>query len=289
MALPTFELHRPTTIEEATQLADKYGDDAVFHCGGTELLLVMKLGLAPYGHLIDVKPISELRGVIADDDLWIGATTTHRQIEQRPEIRDRWAGLAEMTSTIGNLRVRNVGTLGGNLCFAESHSDPATALLAGGATVESRRGGETVRSIDMDDFVTGPFETALRPGELLVGVRVPRLSDGAILIHRKIRFHERAAATVAISIRVNDNRIDHIRLAVGAVGNRAGLVADAGSLLTGQPVDALAVNAIDDLTQAAVATGRPVADAFGSADYKAHLLRVLVRRTIAEATALGTS
>lgn len=283
MALPQFELHRPTTIEEATELLDHHGDEAIIHCGGTELLLVMKLGYAPYSQLIDIKHIAELRGVVDDGDLWIGANTTHHRIEQHPGIRARWAGLAGMAASIGNRRVRNVGTIGGNLCFSEPHSDPATALLAADASLECRRGGEPARTIPMADFVVGPFQTALRPGEILVGVRVPPLADGAVLVHRKITFHERAAATVTVSCGVSDNRLEHLRLAVGAVGVRPGLVPEASDLLVDSPADALSSAVLDSLGEAAVAAGQPVSDGYGSAPYRAHLLRVLVRRAVADA------
>lgn len=284
MALPTFKLHRATTVDEATAVLDHHGDDAAIYCGGTELLLAMKLGYAPYGQLVDIKPIDELRGITADGDLWIGANTTHRQMEQHADIRDRWAGIAEMATSVGNLRVRNVGTVGGNLCFAEPHSDPATALLAANASLECRRGGEHPRTVAMSDFVVGPFQTAMGPGELLLGVRVPPLADGALLLHRKIKFHERAAATVALSCRIHDNRIDHVRVAVGAVGNQPALVPAAGALVGEVAADALPAPVVDDLGDAAVTAGRPVTDAYGSADYKSHLLRVLVRRTLADAT-----
>jgi len=284
MALPEFELHRPTTIEEATELLDHHGDEAAIHCGGTELLLVMKMGYAPFSQLVDIKHIAELSGISDDGDLWIGANTTHHRIEQHPGVRARWAGLAGMAASIGNRRVRNVGTIGGNLCFSEPHSDPATALLAAGASLECRRGGEPTRSIPMADFVVGPFQTALRAGEVLVGIRVPPLADGAVLIHRKITFHERAAATVTVTCSVTDNRIDHLRLAVGAVGVRPALVEEAGELVGEAPVDSLPPAVLDALGEAAVAAGRPVSDSYGGAEYRAHLLRVLVRRALADAT-----
>lgn len=282
MHLPPFELHRVDTVAEATELLDRFGGDAAIHCGGTELVLAMKLGFAPYGHLVDIKAVDELRGVSAAGDLWIGAATTHQAIVTHSGIRSRWPGLAEMAASVGNARVRNVGTVGGNLCFGEPHSDPATALLAAGATLECRRGDEKRRVVSMTDFATGPFQSALRPGELLLGVRVPPLEAGATLLHRKIRFHERAAAAVTMSVRVVDNRVELARLAVGAVGNVPRLLADADTFLDGAPADALPAAVVDALAGAAARAGQPVTDAYGSADYKAHLVRVLVRRCLAE-------
>lgn len=284
MTLPQFALHRAASVVEATSLLDTHGDDAVIVCGGTELLLAMKLGFAPYAHLVDIKPIDEMRSIIVGADLWIGARATHREIEEHPDIRRHWAGLAEMAASVGNMRVRNVGTIGGNLCFAEPHSDPASALIALQARAELRRGDEATRHVAIEDFVVGAFQTVLRPGELMLGIRVPRLAEGAQLIHRKIRFHERAAATLSLVHRVSDNRIDRVCMAVGAVGDRPGRVAPAEELLEGVAADAIPETVVADVADAAVAAGAPVTDAYGTRDYKAHLLRVLVRRSLASIT-----
>ena len=162
MTLPPFDLHRPTSVEEATELAERYGEDAAFYCGGTELLLLLKLGYASFGHLIDLKQIDELGGLRAENGgLLIGATVTHRELERSELVRERHPALAAMEQRVANLRVREVGTLGGNLCFSDPHSDPATFLLAVDAEVECRRGGEPTRRIPISDFVVGPYQTSL--------------------------------------------------------------------------------------------------------------------------------
>src|SRR5581483_9225010 len=107
------------------------------------------------------------------DELRIGATTSHREIERSPLVASGWPSLAAMERAVGNLRVRNVGTIGGNLCFADPHSDPATYLIAAGGAVSARRGGGPARRIPLEQFVRGPYETALEPGELLTAVHVP--------------------------------------------------------------------------------------------------------------------
>ena len=97
MTLPRFAIHRPTTLAEAGELMNRLGDDAVVYAGGTELLLVMKLGFADYRHLVDVKGIAELsRLEIDEDDLLIGGGVTHRTIERSPVVRERWPALAEI-------------------------------------------------------------------------------------------------------------------------------------------------------------------------------------------------
>ena len=134
--LPPFEIHRAGSVEEATALVEEHGEDAALYAGGTELLLLMKLGFASFGHLVDVKPVAGLRTIErVDGVLRIGGTVTHREIERSPLVREGWPELAEMERHVANVRVRATGTLGGNLSFADPHSDPATFLLAAGASV----------------------------------------------------------------------------------------------------------------------------------------------------------
>ena len=202
MRLTPFRLHRPTTVEAASELLDELGPDALLYCGGTELLLVAKLGLTDFSDLVDVKSIDELTGIDANGELRIGASTTHRQIERSALVRERWPSLAAMERGVGNLRVRNVGTIGGNLCFADPHSDPATYLIAAGGSVSMRRGGAPLRRVAVEEFGRGPYETVLEEGELLVAVHVPAPAPGSALAHQKMSFHERPAITVAANVTV---------------------------------------------------------------------------------------
>ena len=174
----------------------------------------MKLGFAAYGHLVDIKGIEELGGVRAENGtLVIGATATHREIERSALVLERLPALAKMEREVANIRVRNVGTLGGNLCFSDPHSDPATFLLALGAEIEY---DETRRPLA--EFLVGPYETALAQGQLLHSVRIPRLPEGTRIAHRKLSFHERPAATVPAPSAVEDGTIAGARMAVGSVG-----------------------------------------------------------------------
>jgi aerobic carbon-monoxide dehydrogenase medium subunit len=285
MTLPPFELHRPRSLEEATELATRYGEDAAFYCGGTELLLLLKLGFATFGHLVDIKGIEELRGVRAENGtLVVGAAVTHRELERSAVVHERLPALARMERDVANLRVREVGTLGGNLCFSDPHSDPATFLLAADAEVECRRGGEQARRLPIADFVVGPYQTRLEQGELLTAVRIPALPEGASVAHAKFSFHERPTATVACLARLAHGLVAEARIAVGSVGVRPVRSRAAEDALTGAPVDQL-----DDVLPAAgeraAEDAAPVDDATGFADYKAQLVKVLVERTFREALA----
>jgi carbon-monoxide dehydrogenase medium subunit len=286
VTLPPFDLHRPRSVEEATELVDAYGEDAAFYCGGTELLLLLKLRFASFGHLVDLKRIDELKGVRANDGmLVVGAAVTHRELERSDLVRDWLPSLATMERGVANLRVREVGTLGGNLCFSDPHSDPATFLLALDAEVECRRGGESVRRMPVSDFVVGPYQTSLRPGEVLTSVRIPEPPEGAAVAHAKFTFHERPTATLACLAHVVDTTVVEARIAVGSVGPRPVRATTAEQMLSGAPVSELDQGLLVQAGERAAEAAAPVDDANGSAEYKAQLVRVLVGRTFGRALA----
>jgi aerobic carbon-monoxide dehydrogenase medium subunit len=282
-ALPPFELHRPTSVEEASRLLDQLGDDAVVYSGGTELLLVMKLGFADYPHLVDVKRIAELRRLeVSDGVLEVGAAITHREVERSEVVRERWPALASMERGVGNLRVRCMGTIGGNLCFADPHSDPATFLLATGGSLVCRRGDGPPRELPVEDFVQGPYQPALEPGELLTALRLPEAGGRAGIAHEKLSLHERPAVTVTCLAHVDDGQVSSARLAVGSVGNRPQRALDAEAVLVGAPADALGGRE-SAAAEAAAEAADPVEDANGSVEYKRQLVRVLVKRCVRSA------
>ena len=278
MTLPPFELHRPGSVEEALDLLDSLDDDAVVMQGGTELLLLLKLGLAEYGHIVDLKRIRELRGVTADNGrLRLGSGTTHLEIERSPAVRERWPSLIRMERMVANIRVRAAGTIGGNLAFSDPHSDPATFFLASGATIVLRsNAGE--RSVPIGDFVIGPYETALTPGELIVAIELPAPEEGTSVVHAKLAFHERPAVTVTCLARIVGGVVAEARLAVGSVGPVPGRAGEAERLLTGLPAEAPDEAVVALAAEAAAEHARITADANGSVDYKRALVATLVRR-----------
>ena len=280
MTLPPFELHRPSSVAEASELLERFGDEAVVYCGGTELLLVAKLGFTDFKALVDVKGIPELSGVNANGELLVGGAVTHRELERSELVLSHWPALAAMERHVGNLRVRNTGTIGGNLCFADPHSDPATFLLAVGGEVTLQRGDGPGRRLPIDEFVRGPYLTALEPGELLVSVHVPRLADGVRVAHRKVSFRERPAITVAVRLDVREGVVEDARVAVGSVNVRPVVALSAEEILRGFDVGSLDVAAVGE----AVATEvEPVEDLNGSVEYKRQLVRVVTARTLAAA------
>jgi len=281
--LPEFDRHRPGSVAEATELLATHGDDAVVYVGGTELFLLFKLGFAEYPHVIDIKAIEELRGIEQrDGGLWIGAAETHRSIERHPAVRHTWPTLAAMERSVGNLRVRSMGSIGGNLCFADPHSDPTTYLLAAGATLHARAGASGARTIPLRDFTTGAFENALEHHELLAGVHVPALAPGSAIVHRKFVLYERPAITVACHLRLEGGRLADVRLAVGSAGAVARRSEEAEQLLDGMG-SGEAEEALGQVGELAANAADPVQDGNGSIEYKRHLVAVVSRRVVHEA------
>jgi carbon-monoxide dehydrogenase medium subunit len=280
-----FQLHRPTSIQEATALLAELGDGATLYCGGTELLQVMKMGLASFDHLIDVKPIEALRGISVDADgtLRIGAAVTHREIERSPVIAERLPSLAELEQHVANVRVRNAGSLGGNLCFAEPHSDPATLLIAAGAVLHLAGPGGS-RDVALEGFILGPLTTVREPDEILVSVSVPQVPSNTFMAYRKIAFHERPVASVAARVTVADGRIESASVVVGSVGERPVAIAGVEPILAGAALNETNA-AVQEAAQAAAAACEAGADISGSEEYQRHLVMVLSRRALAAAIA----
>jgi carbon-monoxide dehydrogenase medium subunit len=212
----------------------------------------------------------------------VGGGVRHRAIERSPLVTAGWPVLAEMERWVANIRVRTVGTLGGNLAFADPHSDPATFLLAADAAIVLGRGEER-RRLAIADFVLGPYDAALEPGELVVRVEVPPVPAGAGMAHLRFAFHERPAATVSVLARVAAGEIAEARVAIGSVGLQPVRAAEAERLLVGLQADDLDPAVLRAAGEAAATASEPDDDANGSAEYKANLVAVLVGRALRQA------
>jgi carbon-monoxide dehydrogenase medium subunit len=287
--LRPFTLHRPTSADEACALLAGLGDDAAVYAGGTELLLLMKLGLLRPRHLVDVKRIPGFGDIVDGPRLAIGAAVTHRAVEQSPLVRARCALVGAVARHVANVRVRNVGTVGGNLAFADPHSDLATLFLTLDTAVDlvSPRGR---REIPLDEFVRGPWETARAADELLASVRLAPWPSRSYAAYVKFGVHERPTLAVAVVLALDGtaahggDRIRDARIAVGCVGPRPVRIAAAEAALTGA--------SIGDVEAAARAAGDaaaervdPADDLYGSADYKHDMVGVFVRRALRIAAA----
>jgi carbon-monoxide dehydrogenase medium subunit len=188
-----------------------------------------------------------------------------------------------MERWIANVRVRSTGTIGGNLCFAEPHSDPATFFNAWGAELELAR-GEARRRRPAEGFVTGALETDRADDELLVAIHLPRLAPNTAVVHRKVQLIQRPAASVAVRLGVGDGRFSSVRVAVGSVGEIPGADAEAAAVVEGAGVDA-ASRVFAEAGRIAAANADPYEDLNGSVRYKRQLVSVLVRRAFETAYA----
>lgn len=282
--IPAFAIHRPSTLEEALSLLGELGDGARVYAGGTELLLVLREGFLQADHLVDIKRIPDLTGIRHESAglVRIGAATAHTDIERSDLIREHLPALAALESGIANVRVRNTGTLGGNLCFAEPHGDPATLLLAAEAEVVIA-GSQGPRTVAVEGWVKGPFEVDLAPGEILTGVLVPVPSPRSGFAYRRFRALERPSAAVAVRVDLGaDGSVAGGRVFAGCVGPSPQRLTEAEA--------ALHELAVTDIERAAALVGAAAAeavdvdaDAYGPADHKRQLIRVLARRAVIDA------
>jgi carbon-monoxide dehydrogenase medium subunit len=271
-----FDYVRAESAEHAIALLAEHGDDAKLLAGGHSLLPLMKLRLATPAVLVDVGRLGELAFVRdGGDHIAIGALTRHRAIETDPLLREHVPVLAHTASHVGDPQVRHRGTIGGSLAHGDPASDlPATVLALGGTLVVT--GPDGTREIAADDFFRGFLETALREGELLTEIRVPKVTGAGWSFQK---FNRRAQDWAIVGVAAIHDR--------DGIGTRIGLVN-----MDSRPVRAAA-------TEQALAGGAAVADAAALASdgleppadlnagvaFRRHLASVLVRRALVEAGA----
>jgi carbon-monoxide dehydrogenase medium subunit len=280
--LKPFRVVTPTTVSEAAAELDRLGEAARIYAGGAELLLLMRHGLMEPDYLVNIKRVPDLNGIDWDGQiLRIGAAVTHRELEYSSLLANHVPILAEAERHIGNIRVRNQGTLGGNLCFADPHADPGTALLAHDATV-TVEGGNGPRQMSLDDFFVGTYETALDPSELLTEIQIPPLPTGWGWSFKRIERFYRPTVNVAAAVSAADGRIGEARLVVGCVGPRALRLPELEARIEGL-THADAQRAIGESRAYLAERLEPVGDLLGAADYKIHVTSVLLTRALEEA------
>jgi aerobic carbon-monoxide dehydrogenase medium subunit len=273
--LPSLYLIQPTTISEASKALEEFGENAKIYAGGAELLLLMRQGLMQTEVLVDVKKIERLQRVTRNGDgLRAGACVTHSELATALVVREQAPALAFAESQVANVRVRNQGTLGGNLCFNDPHSDPGTVLLIHDATVTlgSHRGE---RQLALDQFYVDMYATALEPDELLVEVKFSPLPAGMKSAYVRLHRYQRPTLGVAVATRVKNDTVEEARLAVGCVGPKAQRLPELEAKISGanlgdaRRILADAKNYFRDLL-------RPVDDLLGSASYKLYMTGVLL-------------
>ena len=280
-----FRLYEPTTISETVSTLNEHGDDVKLYAGGTELLLAMKAGLLQYDGLVNIKNVSELDEVtFANNTLSIGARATHSIVEHSADVLAHAPLFASMEHRIANVRVRNVGTVIGNLCFAEPHSDPGALLLLYGAEIDIASLAGT-RTTSVEELVVGPYETSLAADELVTRVRVPLLPNGMKGAYMKFGYHHRPTLGVGAGVTVADGKYADVRLTLGSVPPHPMRLRDAEAILRGAATSDGAAAA--EAGRIAAEACDAIDDLHGSAEYKQHLVQVFVQRALKQAVERG--
>jgi carbon-monoxide dehydrogenase medium subunit len=262
-----FEYLAPRSLEEALRLLERHGDEARLLAGGQSLLPLMKLRMAAPRYLVALGRIKALRYIRDEGErVAIGALATHSDLETSEVLRRRCPLLAETAAEIGDLQVRNRGTLGGSLAHADPAADYPAAVLALEAELVASSSAGT-RTIAAGDFFVDMMTTRLRPGEILTEVRLPALAQGSGWAYRKL--HQPASGFalvgVAVRVRLERGRLAEVAIGVTGLGPRPFRATAAEQVLVGRrPAAKLLAEAA-----AHVADGvEPLADLHASADYR---------------------
>jgi aerobic carbon-monoxide dehydrogenase medium subunit len=278
-----FDYVRPSSAGDAVRALSEGGEDAKVIAGGQSLLPLLRLRLAYPSLLVDVGGLGELRGVRDEGDtLLIGALTTHDEVMRDPLITGHCGLLAEAAGTVADPAVRHRGTLGGSLAHADPAADlPAVVVALGATMIAQGPGGE--RAISAGDFFADYLTTDLADGEILTGVRVPKLGPG--WGYRYEKFHRTAQAWaivgVAAVVRRSNGQVAEARIGMANMGSTPVRASTAEAAAAGADASR---DALRSAAQRADEGTHPPADLHGAADYRRHLARVLTARALAVAS-----
>jgi len=277
------------SVNEAVALLDQHGEDAKILAGGQSLIPLLRFRLAGPSVLIDINRINGLEYIQeTDGTLHIGALTREAELDSSSLIRDRYPILYDTSIMVADPVVRNWATVGGNLAHADPANDhPATMLALGASVVAMGPAGERVLSIE-DFFTDMPFETALRPNEVLTEIRVPApipRSGGAYFkLERKVGDYAIAGVAAYITLDNNGN-VSYAGIGLTNVGPVPIKARDAEHSLLGKPLDDASIHQAADL---AAAAAQPTSDTRGPAEYKRDMVRTLTVRALRKARARAT-
>lgn len=274
----SFEYLEPRTVLDAVRHLSEYGARARVLAGGTDLLIQMETGKHRPDVLVNVARIEELRSIREVDlGLSIGTSVSLRQVENHPAVVKLFPALSRGCREVGSVQIRNLGTLGGNVCNASPSADTATALLAYDAEVELTGPGGVSRTLPLTEFWLGPGKTALQPHELLTAIRLPFPTVGTRPFYRKLAVRKAMdLAMVGVCVRVSPEPMQ-VRIALGAVGPRCYRALEAEAA-----VEQGGAAAIDTAASLARASASPIDDQRASANYRRDMVGVLTARALRE-------
>lgn len=278
-----FDWLEPASVEEASRMLADLGDEVRVIAGGTALMLGMRQRMLAPTHLISVARIERLRGIAFDaqQGLRIGALARHADVARSPLVQQHAPVLASMAARVANPQVRNQGTIGGNLCYADPSTDPPGCLMALDAQVVlgSVR-GERVLSIE--EFLVDYYVTALEPDEIVLEIRVPPLAAGTEGVYSRFlrtAAEHRPLASVALVARHEGALCREARIAVGASTPIPTRLRRAEAFLEGRSITPEVAAEVADIVAQDIT---PVEDLRGSAEFRRDMVRAVARRTVAE-------
>jgi carbon-monoxide dehydrogenase medium subunit len=285
----TFQYLRPTTPEEACEMKAEYGRAARFWAGGTDLMLDWRAGAEDIAYCIDLSYLSELDYARTGDRYaHIGSLTKvaslGRFADQDIDVNGGFLALGQAARTFASPQIRNMATVGGNLCYASPSADLATPLLVlnAEAKLASRAGA---RFVALESFFQGVNETAMRDDELMVEIRFP------IPVHETVTNFQKLGRTMVDIALVNaaarltrdgEGQVAQARIALGAVAPVPMRCKAAEELVAGAKVADITGALLDQVSSRAAADARPITDIRASAGYRRRLCQVLVRRALEE-------
>jgi aerobic carbon-monoxide dehydrogenase medium subunit len=275
-----FAYHRPTSLDEAISLL---GEDARPIAGGHSLLPLMKLRLATPAALVDIGHVPGLDGISQENGgIVIGALATHGQVAGSKVMIGIAPVIPETAAQIGDVQVRNRGTIGGSVAHADPSADYPTVLKALGATITATgKGGE--RTIAADDFFRGIFTTALEPDELVTSINVPATPAGTGAAYVKHRHPASFYAVVGIAavVSVEGGKCTAARITIGGVTSPPVHATGAAESLVGSSGDETAIAAA--AAKVPEVLGDAIGDSYASGEYRTHLAEVLTKRALEKA------
>ncbi|HDD26526.1 MAG TPA: xanthine dehydrogenase family protein subunit M [Acidilobales archaeon] len=275
-----FEYFAPETLDEVIELLKTYGEEAKILAGGTDLLVKMKQRLASPKYVISLRKVKELDFIeVGDDGIHIGAATKLRRLERSDVIRRRLPVLYEAIKSMASVQVRNMATIGGNLCNASPAADTAPPLLVLDAKLKIM-GPEGARVVPIDKFFLGPGKTVLKPTELLTEIIVPHPKEGTGTAFIKVSrvAMDLAKVNIAVALRLGSGDvIEHVRIALGAVAPTPMRAYKAEEFLLGKEFSEENIVKAAEIVSGEV---RPITDIRSTAEYRRELSKVLTKRAL---------
>ena len=279
-----FTHHRPTTLAEALEIVSRHSDSARVIAGGTDLVPQLRSGARRAEHLVSINGVAELAHISFDENtgLVIGAGARISEVGAHEAVRQHYPALAHACSVMATVQVRNMGTVAGNIANGSPCADTAGPLLAYGARVQLQE-YDSSRELGLESFFVAAKETVAAPSEILTAIYVPSPPSRSGSAYMRLSARSKvdmAAVTVAGLLVLDPNeRIDAIRIALGAVASTPLRCPDAEKVLIGQSISSTLLEKAADVSARAA---RPIDDVRASAAYRRVVVRVLVGRVLEE-------